>query len=153
MRSTRFAFASAALAALASASRRPAYAQKPQCIRVPAGMASGFVNLEQSDQAGMHYVVVQNVVIGNRSPGVVSWRNNDFTFASGGKKYHPVSRPGLGAIDISQKTGVCGPGQAIRGNLVFLVPSSVDTGSVEFRPNNWYVNGMPLILCCSSTCR
>ena len=87
-------------------------------------MGSGFVNIEAAtDKPGMQYIVIQNVVIGNVTRGPVSWRNADFTLDASGKKYHPVTRPGLGAIDISQKVGVAGPGQAIRGNLCSFLGS------------------------------
>ena len=152
---TRLGFASAILGLIASAARTPARAQAPGalCIRVPDGMGSGFVTTSPSEQPGMHYIVVQNVNIANASQAIVSYQLTDFSLIVKGKKYHPSARPGLGAIDISAKTGVCGPHQSVRGNLAFLVPSNVTQGNVEFRPSNWIVDGVPVIFCCAWDCR
>jgi hypothetical protein len=158
MRSTRFVFASSLLALGAPAVLRPSHARaqggKSLCIRVPAGMGSGFVTTSPSDEAGKYYIVVQNVVIPNPSQTIASFQLQDFSLiAKDGKVFHPSSRPGLGAIDISQKTMIIGPRQVLKGNLAFLVPTSVTYGNVEFRPSNWIINGTPVIFCCASNCR
>ena len=140
------------LTAILAATGAPSTEPPSLCVRVPEGIASGFVASEPAKQEGMKYTVIHDVAIHNRSRGTVSYNLGDFTLTAGERKYHPVARPGLGAIDIAQG-GVLGPGEAIRGNLVFLVPQNAFAASLEFWPANWYQNGVPVIFCCAWSCR
>ncbi|MBV8602443.1 MAG: DUF4352 domain-containing protein [Candidatus Eremiobacteraeota bacterium] len=146
---TALVFALTILAA--DASPPAATTEKSLCVRVPTGISRGFVIESPAKDAGMKYLVIQDVVIPNASKGTVSYNLDDFTLTAGSKKYHPVARPGLGAIDISEG-GVLGPRQRIKGNLAFLVPQALLDASLEFRPSNWYVNGIPAIWCCAWQC-
>jgi hypothetical protein len=150
MLTTRLLFVSSLVAAAATAAQ-PARAQRAMCIRIPEGMGHGLVTTQPSAQAGMQYVVISNVVIVSPVHNIGSYRVNDFSLIVGDNRYHPVARPGLGAIDISQG-GVVGPRDRIKGNLAFLVPESVNAGSVEFRPANWESSTGPVIYCCASSC-
>ena len=140
------------LSAILAATGAPSADQQSLCVRVPEGIATGFVATEPAKHEGMKYIVIHDVAIPNRTRATVSYNLGDFTLTAGEKKYHPVARPGLGAIDIAQG-GVLGPGESIRGNLVFLVPLSAYAASLEFRPANWYQNGVPVIYCCAWSCR
>ncbi|MBV8074712.1 MAG: DUF4352 domain-containing protein [Candidatus Eremiobacteraeota bacterium] len=124
---------------------------KNLCVRVPTGISRGFVIESPAKDETLKYLVIQDVRIPNESKGTVSYNLDDFTLLVGTKKYHPVARPGLAAVDLNDG-GVLGPRQAIRGNLAFLVPKATLDASLEFRPSNWYVNGIPAIWCCAWSC-
>lgn len=139
------------LTVILAAAGAPATDPPSLCIRVPDGITTGFVATEPAKPAGMKYIVIHDAVIRNRTRSTVSYNLSDFTLSAGDKQYHPVARPGLGAIDVDEG-GVLGPGEVIRGNLVFLVPQSAFAASLEFRPANWYQNGAPVIYCCAWSC-
>lgn len=133
-----------------SASPQPAPTDPPSlAILVPDGIAHGFVATEPGPKPGTKFVVIQNVVVRNPNPSAtVGYNSSDFSLIVEDKRYYPQARPKLGAIDISGE-GVLGPRNAIKGNLVFLVPDDVYKGSVEFRPMAWYTSGgAPVIYCC-----
>jgi hypothetical protein len=135
--------------ALVASLSLPALAQGDVRVHVPLGIRSGFVMVEPGPQPGTKYVVVQNVVIPNTNGyATASWKLDDFSLVVGEKRYHPVARPGLGAVDIA-RSGVIGPHEALKGNLVFVVPDGVSKADLEFFPSQWYDgNFSPMKFCC-----
>ena len=121
----------------------------PTRVSVPAGIRSGFVSVEPGPKPGSKYVVIPNVTIPNTSPvSTAAWKKDDFSLVADDKHYHPVVRPGFGAVDVA-RDGVLGPHQALKGNLVFVVPDDVTSAKLEFFPYAWYdATGIPMKFCC-----
>ena len=124
------------LAAIAAGFAGAAAAQTPVRVHVPQGIRSGFTTVDPGPDPAHKYVVVEDIVIRNPTGSIAAYKLSDFSLVVGGTRYHPVARPGLGAVDIGQD-GVLGPRDAIKGNLAFLVPASVMRGDLEFFPANW----------------
>ena len=137
------------IAAPARAQPAPATDPPSLIVTVPEGISHGFVSTEPGPKPGTKYIVIQNVVVRNPNPyASVGYKSSDFSLIAADRQFHPVARPKLGAIDISGE-GALGPSNAIKGNLVFLVPDNISKGAIEFRPAAWYTaDGAPVIYCC-----
>ena len=121
-------------------------------MNFPPGIRTGFVIVQAGPKAGTKYVVIQDVVIPNSSrTSSGAWKKDDFSLvAFGGARFHPVVRPGYGALDIA-RDGVIGPRQALKGDLAFIVPTDVTRATLEFLPYQWYDgNGIPMKYCCAA---
>ena len=137
-----------AASALALLTALPVQAQTPVRVHVPQGIRSGFTIVEPGPDAAHKYVVIEDVVIHNPTGSVAAYKATDFSLLVGGIRYHPVVRPGMGAVDIAHD-GVLGPRDAIHGDLAFLVPADVSRGDLEFFPANWIdVFGHTAGYCC-----
>jgi len=118
-------------------------------VYVPQGIRAGFTTVEPGPKPGTKYVVIQNVIIANANPySTAAWKKHDFSLVVGEKRYHPVVRPTMAAIDIALG-GVLGPHEALKGDLPFVVPDDVTSAKLEFFPAQWYdTNGVPAKFCC-----
>ena len=127
----------------------PALGQEAVRVHIPLGIKAGLVDVEPGPKPQTRYVVVENVLIRNTNAySTAAWKNDDFSLVAGDKRYHPVARPGFGALDIS-RNGIIGPHEALKGNLAFVVPDSVTKADLEFFPSMWYdENFVPMKFCC-----
>lgn len=142
-----FLLALAAVAALACGARAQDAAPR---IRVPYGLAiEGAITVSPGPTAATEYVVLDGVSVINPSRDVAqSFELADWAIVDGERIYHPATRRGLGAIDLSTP-GIVFPLERFHHTITFLVPRTLVHASLQFTPEWYDQDGGRIQFCCA----
>ncbi len=126
-----------ALAAVAGLSRGARAQEAAPRIGVPYGLAiEGAITVSPGPTAATKYVVTQ------------SFELADWAIVDGDRIYHPSTRTGLGAIDLSTP-GIVFPLERFHHTITFLVPRTLVRASLQFTPEWYDQDGGRIQFCCA----
>jgi hypothetical protein len=135
--------------ALAFASPAIADDTVPVKVQLPFGMQASSISTTaaRSDDT-LKYVTIDSLLLANPSrEQAQAYQPSQFHLLVGSRKYTPVTRPGLGALDLSQAS-VLSPGASQRVTLSFLVPAGTTAAKFEFIPHWQSDGGGQIDYCC-----
>ena len=129
------------MAAIASAAPR---------IFVPFGLTiEGLVSVSPGPTPATEYVVLGGVSVINPSRSFPqSFELDDWAIVDGERIYHPATRKGLGAIDLSTP-GIVFPLERFHHTITFLVPRTLVHASLQFTPTWYDQDGGRIQFCCA----
>jgi len=142
-----FVLTLAAVAGLSCAARAQDAAPR---IGVPYGLAiEGAITVSPGPTASTKYVVLDDVSVINPSHDVTqSFELADWAIVDGDRIYHPSTRKGLGAIDLSTP-GIVFPLERFHHTISFLVPRTLMHASLQFTPEWYDQDGGRIQFCCA----